>query len=437
MSANSLKLALNGGGKNMNEHLFQYIWQEQSFNTKELTITSGENLEILDPGWLNSNQGPDFLDAKLRIGGTIWVGPVELHIKASDWFKHFHNEDLNYDRVILHVVWENDLVISEDLPTLVLQDRISVMMLNRFHTLMNNRSFIPCQELIKQEKVSVPGAFIQSLIKSRLKRKAFKINELAGDLNYHWEEIFWRQLARSFGGTVNGEAFFAMASTLPLTILSRHREQIHQLECLLLGQSNLLHENYGDSYLVMLQKEYHFLRKKYGLKPIRQQMQFLRMRPSGFPTVRLAQLAMLLRTQSQLFMLIRDFEDLDAAMSIFDVTANDFWHYHYLLNETGPFQPKRLGWDSICSIFLNAVIPLLYVYAEYYRNEILIERIDLWLHKLPAENNSVTRRFKELGFSASNAMETQSLYELKSQFCDQRKCLDCGIGNRLLGSRRN
>jgi len=419
----------------MNEHLFQYIWQEQSFNTKELKITSGENLEIIDPGFLNSNQGPDFLDAKLRIGGTIWVGPVELHIKASDWFKHFHNEDLNYDRVILHVVWENDLVISEDLPTLVLQDRISVLMLNRFHTLMNNRSFIPCQELIKQEKVFLSGEFIQSLIKSRLKRKAFKINELAKDLNYHWEEIFWRQLARSFGGTVNGEAFIAMASTLPLTILSRHREQIHQLESLLLGQCNLLHENYGDSYLVMLQKEYHFLRKKYGLKPIRQKMQFLRMRPSGFPTIRLAQLAMLLRTQSQLFMLIRDHEDLDAAMSIFDVTANDFWHYHYLLNETGPFQPKRLGWDSICSIFLNAVIPLLYVYADYYRNEVLIERIDLWLSKLPVENNNIIRRFKELGFSAKNAMETQSLYELKAQYCDQRKCLDCGIGNRLLGKQ--
>ncbi len=419
----------------MNEHLFQYIWQEQSFNTKELKITSGENLEIIDPGFLNSNQGPDFLDAKLRIGGTVWVGPVELHIKASDWFKHFHNEDLNYDRVILHVVWENDLLISEDLPTLVLQDRISILMLNRFHTLMNNRSFIPCQELIKQEKVQLSEEFIHSLINSRLNRKAYKINELAGDLNYHWEEIFWRQLARSFGGTVNGEAFFAMAATLPLTILSRHREQIHQLESLLLGQSNLLHENYGDSYLVMLQKEYLFLKKKYGLKPIRQQVQFLRMRPSGFPTVRLAQLAMLLRSQSQLFMLIRDHEDLDAAMSIFDVTANDFWHYHFLLNETGPYQPKRLGWDSIRNIFLNAVIPLLYVYAGYYRDEGLIERIHQWLLQLPPENNSIIRKFKDLGFSAFNAMETQSLYELKFQYCDQRKCLECLIGNRLLGKQ--
>lgn len=419
----------------MNERLFQYIWQQQSFNTKELKLTTGENLEIVHPGYLNRNQGPDFLDAKIRIEDTTWLGPVELHIKASDWFKHFHNEDLNYDPVILHVVWENDMVISEDLPTLVLQDRISVLMLNRFHSLMNNRSFIPCQELLKQDKVVFSEEFIEILIKSRLKRKASKITELATDLNYHWEEIFWRQLARSFGGTVNGDAFFAMASTLPLTILSRHREQIHQLECLLLGQSNLLHENYGDSYLVMLQKEYHFLGKKYGLKPIRQKMQFLRMRPSGFPTIRLAQLAMLLRSQSQLFMLIRDHEDLNSALSIFDVTANDFWHYHYLLNESGPFQPKRLGWDSICNIFLNAVIPLLYVYADYYRDIELFKRIDLWLYQLPAENNSIIRRFKELGFSAINALETQALYELKSQYCEQKKCLDCFLGNRLLGKQ--
>ncbi|MGZ5246566.1 MAG: DUF2851 family protein [Flavitalea sp.] len=426
---------MKGGGMDMNEQLFQYIWQEQSFNTKELKLTSGENLKIIDPGMINRNQGPDFLDAKIRIGDTIWAGPIELHIKASDWFKHFHNEDLNYDLVILHVVWENDLIISEDLPTLILQDRISVLMLNRFNTLMSNRSFIPCQELIKADRSELPLEFTTILIQSRLKRKAAKIIELVSDLNFHWEEVFWRQLARSFGGTVNGEAFFAMASSIPLTILSRHREQIHQLESLLLGQSNLLHENYGDSYLVMLQKEYQFLRKKYGLRPIRQKMQFLRMRPPGFPTIRLAQLAMLLRSQSQLFMLIRDHEDLNAAMSIFDVTANDFWHYHFLLNETGPFQPKRLGWDSICGIFINAVIPLLYAYAEYYRDMELHKRIDKWLRQLPAENNSIIRRFVDLGFCSSSALETQSLYELKSQYCDLKKCLECEIGSRLLGKQ--
>ena len=416
----------------MNERLFQFIWQQQSFNKKHLFLTGGEQLEIIDPGKLNVNQGPDFLNASIRIDGTMLAGQVELHIKASDWFRHFHHDDMLYDNVILHVVWENDQQISRGLPTLVLQDRISKLLLERYLTLMNNRSFIPCEELMAGVPIDLEDSLTNKLLFERLKKKSERIVTIARSENYHWEEMFWWQVARSFGGSVNADAFEELARSIPLSILSRHREQIHQLEAMFLGQGNLLEQHYGDHYLILLQKEYLFLKKKYGLLPIHQPMKFLRMRPPGFPTVRLAQLAMLMHQRHQLFLCIRDMHILEDSLDLFEVTANDFWHYHYILSESAPFHPKKVGKDMAAGIFINGVIPLLYAYADYHGDPELKQKILRWMSELPPENNQIIRSYENLGLTCSSALESQSLIELKHSYCDQKKCLECAIGNRLL-----
>jgi hypothetical protein len=416
----------------MNERLFQYIWQQQSFNRSNLVLASGEKIEIIDPGKINTNQGPDFLNASIRIEETILAGQIELHIKASDWFRHFHNEDALYDNVILHVVWENDQQIFKELPTLVLQDRIPKLLLERYLTLMHNRRFIPCEELLSVTECKLEDSFSHKLLFERLKGKIARIVTTAREENYHWEEMFWWQIARAFGGSVNADAFEEMARSIPITVLSRHREQIHQLEAMFLGQGNLLEENYGDHYLVMLQKEYKFLKKKYGLKSIHQPMKFLRMRPPGFPTIRLAQLAMLMHQHHQLFLWIRDMEILEDCLELFEVIANDFWHYHYILSETAPYQPKKVGKDMSAGVFINGVIPLLFSYADHHQDGGIKNKITRWMQELAPENNSIVRGFEGLGINCHSALDSQALIELKHSYCDLKRCLECAIGNRLL-----
>ncbi|MFY7840867.1 MAG: DUF2851 family protein [Lacibacter sp.] len=419
----------------MNEHLLQYIWQHLYFNKEELVTVQNETLQILYQGSHNSNQGPDFSEAKICIGSVTWVGNIELHIKTSDWIKHGHTGDVHYNNVVLHVVYENDLTVDNNLPVLELKNRISNNLLGYYKQLMEQNSFVPCSNQLQQVNELVWQSWKERMIAERLQQKSDYIQQLLQQTNRHWEETFWQLLARNFGGPLNAGAFELVAKSLPVTLLAKHKNQIHQLEALLLGQAGLLNEVFTDDYPVMLQKEYCFLQTKHKLKPITRQLQFLRMRPSGFPTVRLAQLAMLIHQSSHLFSKVTAAKTIDQLRVMFTVTANDFWHYHYTLNEAGPFRKKQVGDVMINNLLINTVIPLLFVYAQEQHNSALKEKSIQWLQQLPKEKNSITTKWEAAEVQHQSAFDSQALLFLKKNYCDAKHCLQCAIGNSLLKNR--
>jgi hypothetical protein len=439
----------------MNERLFQFIWQFQYFNKGELTTTSGETVEVHFAGQFNRNQGPDFLDAKIRIGVTTWAGSVELHINTSDWDKHHHQHDKNYRNVILHVVWEDDgdrmpsatgyslpgdqvpLLINKPVPrslvpVLELKGRVSKILLQRYAEWMNAGSFIPCEKNIPLVKEISWKAWKDRLLAERLLRKAAQVERCLQQNNYHWEETFWWLLAKNFGMKVNADAFEAIARSVPLRILAKHKTQIHQLEALLFGQAGLLANSFEEDYPLLLQREYQFLKDKYKLKPIHQPVFFLRMRPGNFPTIRLAQLAMLINSSSHLFSTIIETASVKDLAQRFDVTANDYWHYHYRFGELSPFKVKKLGTAMTGTVIINTVVPLLFAYGHYHAENKYNEKALQWLEETAAEKNSITKGFGSLGIENNHAFDSQALTELKNEYCNKKRCLECGIGNAIL-----
>ncbi len=424
----------------MTERLLQFIWQFQYFNRTELALASGEPVRIIIPGQFNTNQGPDFTDAKIVIGQTFWAGSIELHIKTSDWVKHHHETDQNYKNVILHVVWENDQqesdnsskIVSPSIPLLELQSRISNLLLSSYTDLMNAASFIPCEKMIQAVPPLQWTSWKERLLAERLLRKSKKISGYLQQNNFHWEETFWWMLARNFGMKVNADAFETIARSIPLNILAKQKHQIHQLEALLLGQAGLLESKFDEDYPRLLQKEYVFLKKKYDLRPIHEPLLFLRMRPGNFPTIRLAQLAMLVKESVHLFSKIAEAGSVKAVKAWLDVTANDYWHYHYRFEDCSSFKIKRLGISTINSIIINTVVPVLFAYGDYHSEKKYKEKALQWLEETEAESNAITNGFRQIEIENKNAYDSQALIELKTQYCDLKKCLDCTIGNFLL-----
>ena len=319
-SISDLSLPFRGTG-GMTERLLQFIWQFQYFNKSELVTEAGESVQIIFPGQYNSNQGPDFSDSKIKIGKTTWAGSVEMHIRTSDWKKHNHQRDKNYTNVILHVVWEDDgsrnfvpinkTEKSAVIPVVELKDRISKILLQRYEDLMNSSAFIPCNNSIASVREIVWKSWKERLLVERLIRKEKTVETYLQQNNFHWEETFWWLLARNFGMKVNADAFEAVARSISVNILAKHKSQLIQLEALLLGQAGLLEGKFSEDYPKLLQREYKFLKEKYKLKPVNLPVHFLRMRPGNFPTIRIAQLAMLVHGSAHLFSKVKEASSLE------------------------------------------------------------------------------------------------------------------------------
>ena len=417
----------------MTERLLQFIWQFQYFNKGELQTTAGEEIQIISQGTYNTNQGPDFTDAKIKIGKTIWAGNIELHLLSSDWQRHNHHFDKNYENVILHVVWEDDFP-NYNIPVLNLKNRIAKALLQRYEGLMNAQGFIPCEKMIETVKPIVLESWKERLLAERLTRKSASIEAYLNQNNYHWEETFWWLLAKNFGIKINAETFETMAQTIPVSVLAKHKNQIHQLEALLMGQANLLNEKFTDDYPVMLQKEYRFYKGKYKLRQNGFTSFFLRMRPGNFPTVRLAQLAMLVHQSEHLFSKIKDTRSVKDVKQWLDVTANDYWHYHYRFDEPSSFKKKNLGEAMIDNVLINTVCTLLFAYGHFNKEQKFKDRALQWMEEITAEANSITKGFQQAGLQNKNARDSQALIELKNEYCSKKRCLDCAVGNALLKS---
>ena len=420
----------------MTERLLHFIWQFQYFNVSELCLENGEALQIIKSGLYNTNQGPDFTNASIKIGTLIFAGSVELHINSSDWYKHQHAKDGNYNNVILHVVWQNDKPVQDSngmlLPTLVLQNRVAKVLLTRYESLMNEKTSMPCKNFLPALSDLGWLSWKERLVAERLELKSKRVLQLLEKSNNHWEEVFWWLLARNFGIKVNADFFENIATTISVNILAKHKNQIHQIEALLLGQANLLAKDFTEDYPKLLQREYHFLLKKYQLQQLPNAPLFLRMRPAAFPTIRLAQLAMLITKSTHLFSKIKEIENIKEVQELLNVTANDYWHYHYQFDEATNHQPKNLGTQMINNIIINTIIPVLFAYGLHNKEEVYKTKAIQWLQQLQPEQNTITKAWKTSGIGNTSAFDSQSLIQLTNFYCKEKNCLACAVGNKVL-----
>ncbi len=416
----------------MTEQLLQFIWQFQYYNKSYLQTSTGEYLQIIHTGVHNTNQGPDFLNAKIKIGDTILVGSIEIHVQASEWKNHKHSNDDNYKNVILHVVWVEDKNLQLNFPAVELQNRVSNILLEKYASLINAQNFIPCQEHISNINELTFIAWKERLLVERLQEKATYVQHLLQKNNNHWEAVFWIMLAKNFGVKINSNAFESMAISISINILAKHKNQLQALEALMMGQCGLLEENFSEDYPIMLQKEYRFLQKKYSLPKIYIPVHFLRMRPANFPTIRLAQLATLVYESNHLFSKIKEAEDIKIVEKMFNVTANDYWHYHYTFEEITNFKKKKLGKQMIQNIIVNTIIPVLYAYGWYNNNDAYKNKALKWAELLLPEKNNITIGFEKLGLANKSAYDSQALVQLKNKYCNEKRCLQCAVGNKIL-----
>jgi len=420
----------------MNEQLLQFIWQFQYFNKINLSTVDGNALTIINPGRLNTNQGPDFSEAKIKIENTTWIGNVEIHVLSSDWNSHNHTSDVNYSNIILHVVWVNDVQLKDinnnNFPTLELQQLVSKIMLLHYKQLMQSKNFVACEEHLPLLSEMGWLAWKERLVAERLERKAKLVLDLLRQANNHWEEVFWWMLAKNFGMKVNADAFEQMAKSIPVNVLAKHKYQQNQLEALLFGQALLLNEDFEEDYPKLLQREYKFLSAKYKLKQINKAPDFLRMRPANFPTIRLAQLAALIFKSTHLFSRILEMETVTQLKDLFDVTTIDYWHYHYRFDEAADYKEKNLGKSMIANIIINTVVPVLFAYGMYHKNQPAKDKAVYYLSNLSAETNSITKQWQVKNVVNKNALDSQALIELKNNYCNEKRCLSCAVGNKLL-----
>lgn len=421
----------------MNEKLIQYIWQFQLFNKANLILTNGESLQVLQQGLLNTNQGADFLNATIKINDIKLVGNIELHVKTSDFLKHQHQVNPNYQSLILHVVWEHDKDIEPNLPnpfaTLELKGRVAKHVLDKYETLMQNQQKIACSNYLPALSNLGWLSFKERLAAERLQQKATDVLKLFEANNHNWEETFWQQLAYNFGLTQNHELFLQTAKIITHTLLAKNRKSIISIECLLMGTANLLPQTTPNQYIQVLQKEYTFLQKKYQLKQAVIQPSFLRMRPANFPTIRLAQLAMLVYNSHHLFSKIKEAQSLHQLQHFFKLTANDYWNNHYTCtDEEHPYKPKELGINTINSLIINTVAPVLFAYGLYTQQETYTIKVLNWLNDLPAEKNNITNLWKEYEVENNNALHSQALLQLTKFYCIPKKCLQCSVGNNII-----
>jgi len=385
------------------------------------------------PGELNTSQGPDFINARIRINGHYWIGSVELHLYSSGWTKHHHTEDGNYQNVVLHVVWKQDrLEIQRNIPQLELCSRIPKLMLDTYAGWMSKPVFIPCELSASKTGYNKWEKWASQLLIIRLNRKMHQILDSLRLNQYHWEEQLWWMIARNFGNPVNASAFEAVARSIPFSLLAKHRHHFIQLEALFMGQANLLARDFHDNYPLLLKSEYEFLQKKYHLKKIYEPVHLLRMRPDNFPGIRLSQLAAVCFQSTALFAWILECDTVSQLRKKLTAKANDYWHNHYVFDKVSIFREKILGRDMCDNIIINSIIPLLYTYGKIIPDTAALKKAVSWLSQIPAEQNELMKSWNRIGVMVKKAAGTQALTELKKQYCDQRKCLECEIGKYLL-----
>jgi len=419
----------------MKEEFLHYIWKYKLYKSGNLKKKKKKKIEIIKTGTHNFDSGPDFFNAKIKIDETVWIGNVEIHMNSSDWFSHNHNTNKAYDNVILQVVNHHDKEIfrtdGQSIPTLVL--KFDKKLLANYEDLLQNKLWIPCEKQIPKVDSFIVDQWISILAIERLEEKSKRIDELLHQFNNNWETAFYVQLAHNFGFKLNSEPFELLAKSLPLSYLAKHKNSLLQIEALLFGQAGFLNDADGDEYYQSLKKEYLFLKSKFNLKPIEKHVwKFLRSRPGNFPTIRIAQFAMLIYKSSALFSKIIESKSLDEIKELLLVEPSEYWINHYLFNKESVKKTKSLGESSVDILIINTVIPFLFVYGKQTGSETIKQRALDFLEKIKSEKNSIVDSWNKIGILSDNALSSQALIHLKNNYCNTKNCLNCQIGSQII-----
>ncbi len=423
----------------MTEEFLHYIWKYSLFNNYNLTADTGEKIDVLNPGYPNINAGPDFINATIIINGIKWAGNVEIHINSSDWNKHNHTNDKAYDNVILHAVMNNDQITKrtngETIPAIEL--KFDKYLYNIYSRLISNELWIPCQNEINKIDDFTMDYWLNVLLIARLELKVRAIYNTLKATNNDWEETFYIHLARNFGLNVNSLPFEILAKSLPFKYLLRHKNSITQIEALLFGQAGFLNNSIPeDNYYIKLKSEYNFLKNKFRLNPIDHHMwKFLRLRPRNFPTIRLAQFAALIYNSNRLFSKVIECDSIAQLRKYFNVETSDYWNNHFIFGKESNKEVKSIGDSAFNIIVINTIIPFLFAFGQYKGKEELKERTIGFYTEIPAEDNSITRKWGKLGIISKCAFYSQALIQLKNQYCSHKECLHCLIGNKIITSK--
>ena len=423
--------------KAMKEEFLHYVWKNKLFNSSNLKTTKNDSLTILNFGLHNKNSGPDFLNSKVEIEDQVWFGNTEIHIKSSDWYLHQHEVDEKYDAVILHVVWEHDadVYMKNNVPiqTLELKNLIAPELLHKYLELYRrNLNWIPCEKNINTVDTFVLDNWLERLFIERLEKKSILIQQELKNSNNDWEAVLFVMLAKNFGLKVNADAFLHLAKSIPFSVLRKEQSSSLKLTALLFGQAGFLSEEIEDPYHLNLKKEYHYLEHKHHLNPIsKNQFQFFRMRPSNFPTIRIAQLSALYHKHQNLFSQLMQTRKVDDVYELFKIQVDVFWETHYTFTKDSIKRKKRFSKPFLDLLVINTIVPLQFCYQKSL-NEFRAASLFKTMKHLQSEKNSIILKFSSLKVEAKNALESQALLELKNNYCALKRCLECAIGNQLL-----
>ena len=420
----------------MQEDFLHYVWKHKAFINSSLKTTNGEDIVVKQIGQHNYNAGPDFFNAQLSIDSQLWAGNVEIHIKSSDWYVHSHETDKAYDNVILHVVWEHDTEIfrkdNSQIPTLELKHYVDEALLGNYQRLIQSKSWINCESDFSEVDYFLLNNWLERLFIERLERKSKDISKLLQQSNNDWEAVLFKMLLKNFGLKINSESFFSLANSVDYSIIRKLQNNVLEMEALLFGQAGLLEDDIQDIYYLDLKQRFQFLKKKFklnnkGVLPV----QFFRLRPPNFPTIRLSQFSNLYTSEHQLFSKIMQINTPDELYKLFKKGVTEFWMSHYTFSRTSKASKKQLTKSFVDLLIINTIIPLKFSYAKVQGRTIDDDLFKL-IKQLKIENNSIVKKFLELKPMEKSALNSQALLQLKTEYCDKNKCLHCAIGNHLI-----
>ena len=428
------------------EQLLHYVWKHKLWPLGEMVTTDGRQVEVIDPGLHNrSHQGPDFFNGKVRIGDTLWVGNIELHLRASDWFQHHHDRDEAYDNVVLHVVEEADAEVTntrgEYLPQLILP--IPSYVREHYEELLHTDQYPPCYRIIPSLSRLTVHSWMAALQTERLEQKTQAITRRVAQCNGSWEDAYFMTLARNYGFGVNGDAFELWAQHVPSQYIGKHRDNLFQIEAMFLGQAGLLQleaiperhrdEALQDGYFTKLRNEYQYLAHKFSMKPMDMSLwRFLRMRPQNFPHIRLSQLANLYYEHRTGLSQLLDCRTVEELHALYQTQATPYWQTHYTFGSESTKNPKKISISSTTLLIINTAIPMLFAVGRHKQREDYCDRAFDLLEQLKPEHNHIIRMWQECGLEVATAGDSQALLQLKNEYCDRKDCLRCRFGYEYL-----
>lgn len=420
------------------ENILHFIWKYKLFNPLGLCTKDGDALQLMNFGTHNLDSGPDFFNAKIKIAETLWAGNIEIHIKSSDWLKHQHQKDKAYDNVILHVVWEHDTPIYRTdqtlLPVLELKNLVNFQIIANYESISQNNYWIPCEAQVKLVDDFDKHQCLDRMLTERLEEKSTLIKDIYKAYKNSWEDTFYTVLAKSFGFKVNALPFELLSKNLPQLILAKHKNSALQVEALVFGVAGFLEGKLQDEYPAKLKSEFQFLRAKYQLNVVDVSLwKFSKTRPDNFPTVRLGQFAALVLQSQHLFSKIIAIKNKDEYSTLFkNLPINSYWEQHYMFDKEVAKRSVKIGSSSVDNILINALAPLLFFYGQEIGDKEFIDLAFNLLLNIKAEENIITRGFKERGFNVASSFDSQAIIHLKKSYCDKKKCLNCGIGLKII-----